>query len=75
MNEYNDAIQQLDMHERPSGTTIKRSIFPIPKKNTPWNYNYIFRNKGNMNIPKYSIPQQLIISNHNVRCVDSLYFT
>ena len=71
MNEYNDAIQRLEMPERPPGTTIRRSMFPIPKKNTPWNYNYIFRNTGNMNIPKYSIPQQLIIINHNTRCIST----
>ena len=69
MNEYNDAIQRLEISERPAGTTIRRSIFPIPRKNTPWNYNYIFRTTGNMNIPKYSIPQHLILCNHNAKCV------
>ena len=65
MNEYNDAIQRLEMPERPPGTTISRWTFPIPRKDTPMNYNYIFRNTGNMNILKYSIPQTLLIVNHN----------
>ena len=69
MNEYNDAIQRLEISERPPGTTIKRSIYPIPRKDTPWNYNYVFKNTGNMNIPKYSIPQHLIVVNHNKLCV------
>ena len=71
MNEYNDAIQRLEISERPPGTTIRRSIFPIPRKNTLWNYNYVFRNTGNMNIPKYSIPQTLIIVNYNQDWIDA----
>ena len=70
MNEYNDAIQRLEMPERPPGRTISRWTFPIPRKNTPWNYNYIFSNTGNMNIPKYSIPQTLMIINHNQDWID-----
>ena len=66
MSEYNDAIQRLNMPERPLGTTInRRDRFPVPRKDTAMNWNYIFRNTGNMNIPKYSIPQNLIIINNN----------
>ena len=68
-SEYNDALQRLEISERPPGTTIKRSTFPIPRKDTPQNYNFIFRNTGNMNIPKYTIPQVLILNNHNINYI------
>ena len=66
-SEYNDAIQRLEISERPPGTMVsRRDKFPVPRKDTPSNWNYIFRNTGNMNIPKYTIPQILILNNHNI---------
>ena len=72
MNEYNDAIQRLEISERPPGTMVsRRDKFYVPRKDTPSNWNYIFRNTGNMNIPKYYLPQILILNNHNMNYVDT----
>ena len=63
MDEYNDAIQRLEIQERIPSAPIHKLYFPTPRKNTPINYNYIFNTTGNGNIPKYTIPQNLIINN------------
>ena len=63
MNEYNEAIQRLEIQERIPGTDISRFIFPLPRKDTPRHFDYIFRTTGNTNIPKYSIPMNCIINN------------
>ena len=71
-SEYNDAIQRLEISERPPGTMVsRRDKFPVPRKDTASNWNYIFRNTGNMNIPNYTIPQILILNNHNMNYVNT----
>lgn len=62
MNEYNDAIQRLEIQERVPSLGLPKLHFPIPRKDTPRNYNYIFNTTGNGNIPKYTFPQNLIIT-------------
>ena len=63
MNEYNEAIQRLETQERVPSLPLHRTYFPIPRKDTPRNYDFVFRTTGNTNIPKYSIPMNCVISN------------
>ena len=63
MSEYQEALSRLNMPERTPGITISRSQFPIPRKDTPWNYDRILKETLNTPLPKYSIPQRLFINN------------
>ena len=60
--EYNDAVQRLNVQERVPSKFIPRSMFPIPRKDTPYNFNRILVETLNTPLPKYSIPQRLYIS-------------
>ena len=70
MDEYNEAIQRLETQERVPSLPIHRTYFPIPRKDTPRNYDFVFRTTGNTNIPKYSIPMNCIIENVEYEAVD-----
>ena len=61
MSEYLEAISRLNMPERTPGTTISRAQYPIPRKDTPYNYDRILKETLNTPLPKYSIPQRLFI--------------
>lgn len=64
MSEYLEALSRLNMPERTPGTTISRSLFYIPRKDTPYHQDRILRETLNTPLPKYTIPQRLII-NHD----------
>ena len=62
MSEYQEALSRLNMPERTPGMTISRSLFPITRKDTPYNMDRILRETLNTPLPKYSIPQRLVIN-------------
>ena len=62
MSEYQEALSRLNMPERTPGMTISRSLFPITRKDTPYNMDRILRETLNTPLPKYSIPQRLFIN-------------
>ena len=62
MSEYQEALSRLNIPERTPGMTISRSLFPITRKDTPYNMDRILRETLNTPLPKYSIPQRLIFS-------------
>ena len=63
MSEYLEAISRLNAPERNPGISISRSLFPIPRRDTPINMNRIMAETLNSPLPKYSIPQVLSITN------------
>ena len=63
MSEYLEAISRLNMPERTPGTTISRAQYPIPRKDTPYNYDRILKETLNTPLPKYAIPQRIFINN------------
>ena len=71
MSEYLEAISRLNAPERNPGISISRSLFPIPRRDTPINMNRIMAETLNTPTNKYSIPQVLNIMN----CLNERYFT
>ena len=63
MSEYLEAISRLNAPERNPGISISRSLFPIPRRDTPINMNRIMAETLNSPLPKYSIPQVFNIVN------------
>ena len=71
MSEYLEAISRLNAPERNPGISISRSLFPIPRRDTPINMNRIMAETLNTPTNKYSIPQTLNI----MYCPNERYFT
>ena len=61
MSEYLEAISRLNMPERTPGVDIPRSLYMIPRNDTPYHKNRIMAETLNTPLPKYSIPQVFIL--------------
>ena len=57
MSEYLEALSRLNAPERTPGVYIPRSLFMMPRRDTPYHKNRIMAETLNSPLPKYSIPQ------------------
>ena len=61
MSEYLEALSRLNAPERTPGVYIPRSLFMMPRRDTPYHKNRIMAETLNSPLPKYSIPQMFFL--------------